>query len=441
MPKIQKPPEWGVEPVPRNFRNLRALDLFVFWTSLGTGLLVYEAGGLIVPGLDFTSALLAIIAGTLVGTIPLALAGLIGSEHAIPTMVSLRPSFGLRGSYLPTGLNIIQLIGWGSLEIVVMAKAADLVFTSAIGFSNYPIWVLVFAALTILMGIGGPLMVIKQWLEKFAFWILYGSAIWIAFWALQDGGLDRVLNSKPGGGLPLLLAIDLVLAMPLSWMPLAADYNRFSRSAKSGFLGTFIGFAFGNIAGYTIGSILILSTGSSNVIDAFKMLYLGIPALILIVVYELDNGFADIYSAAVSIQNSVPRVRQWKLILGVGVACTFIALLISIENYISFLLWIGATFTPIFGVVLSHYFIVAKRRIVVDEIYKAGGAYWYIGGFNLVAILAWALGFTTYVLIAVYKPWLGATIPSLGVSFLANTMLMKMIGAKARMEVLKHEGV
>ncbi len=428
--RIRKPPEWGITPVPQSQRTLRSIDLAVFWTSLGTGLLVYQAGALLVPQLDFFTSLLAIIAGTLIGTLLLALAGMMGSRSAIPTMVSLRPSFGIRGSYLPTWLNVIQLVGWGTLEIVVMAKAGDLILQTTTGLSAYWLWVILSTSLTILMGIGGPLLVIKQWLERFAFWVLYGSAAWITFWALQGEGLSRVVNTRGEGGLPLLLALDLVIAMPLSWMPLAADYNRFAGSASGGFMGTFLGFAVGNIVGYTIGSVLLLSTGTADVVDSFKYLFLGAPALVLILVYELDNCFADVYSAAVSVQNNLSNIRQWKLILLIGGVCAALALFIDIESYIWFLLWIGATFSPIFGVVLSHYFVVARQRIDVEQLYTKRGAYWYTRGVNISAVASWALGFAVYVGVTIYIPWLGATIPSMAAAALLNIALVKTVGQR-----------
>jgi putative hydroxymethylpyrimidine transporter CytX len=424
--KIRKPPEWGITPVPQSQRVLRAIDLAVFWTSLGTGLLVYQAGALLVPSLDFLTSLIVITAGTLIGTLPLALAGMIGGKDGVPTMVSLRPSFGIRGSYFPTWLNVVQLIGWGTLEIAVMAKAGDLISLTTAGFSAYWLWVIVFTIFTILMGIGGPLLVVKQWLERFAFWLLYGSAAWVTFWALQNGGLSRVVGAKAEGGLPLLLALDLVIAMPLSWMPLAADYNRFASTPKGGFLGTYIGFAVGNIVGYAIGSILILATGSADIVGSFGYLFLGAPALLLILVYELDNCFADVYSAAVSVQNNLPKLKQWVLILLIGGICAALALFINIENYIWFLLWIGATFSPIFGVVLSHYYILAKQKIDVEQLYTKGGDYWYSKGVNISAIASWAAGFVVYIIITTYLSWLGATIPSMLTAAALNIALAKV---------------
>jgi NCS1 family nucleobase:cation symporter-1 len=234
------------------------------------------------------------------------------------------------------------------------------------------------------------------------------------------------MGAKAEGGLPLLLALDLVIAMPLSWMPLAADYNRFASTPKGGFLGTFVGFAVGNIVGYAIGSILLLATGSADIVGSFGYIFLGAPALLLILVYELDNCFADVYSAAVSVQNNLPKLKQWVLMLLIGGLCAALALFINIENYIWFLLWIGATFSPIFGVVLSHHYILAKQRIDVEQLYTKGGDYWYSRGVNISAIASWSAGFAVYILITTYLPWLGATLPSMLTAAALNIALAKL---------------
>jgi len=251
--------------------------------------------------------------------------------------------------------------------------------------------------------------------------------------ALQNGGLSRVVGAEAEGGLPLLLALDLVIAMPLSWMPLAADYNRFASTSKGGFIGTYVGFAVGNIVGYTIGNILVLATGSADIITSFGYIFLSAPALVLILVYELDNCFADVYSAAVSIQNNLPKLKQWVLILLIGGLCAALALFIDIENYIWFLLWIGATFSPIFGVVLSHYYILAKQKIDVEQLYIKEGGYWYTRGVNISAITSWAAGFVVYILITTYLSWLGATIPSMLTAAALNIALAK---AQKRIQVI-----
>lgn len=122
MVSISSQPEWEIEPIPSKYRSLAGISYFILWSSLGVGLLVFSAGSLL-TGAKFGDAVLAIIIGSLTGSLLLAVAGKIGSDHAVPSLISMRPSFGVRGSHLPAILNIIQLIGWTTFEIMMMSKA------------------------------------------------------------------------------------------------------------------------------------------------------------------------------------------------------------------------------------------------------------------------------------------------------------------------------
>ena len=119
---IKNSVQWGINPVPRHNRLLRGREFFVLWSSLGVGLLVFSAGSFLSDA-SFVDAFLAILIGSVGGSILLALAGKIGSDNAIPSLVSMRPSFGIRGSYLPAALNVVQLLGWTIFEITIMSTA------------------------------------------------------------------------------------------------------------------------------------------------------------------------------------------------------------------------------------------------------------------------------------------------------------------------------
>ena len=110
-------PSWGIRPVPPEHRRLRGLDFAVLWGDLSVGLLVLLTGALLVPALGFREALLAIVVGSVLGCIPLALVGLAGAREGVPGMVLFRPVLGVRGSYLPSVLNIAQLVGWTGFEL------------------------------------------------------------------------------------------------------------------------------------------------------------------------------------------------------------------------------------------------------------------------------------------------------------------------------------
>jgi NCS1 family nucleobase:cation symporter-1 len=422
--RIRTPPEYGIEPVNKEYRYLGFLDYFILWSSLGVGLLVLLAGTLLVPALSFRDALFAIIIGTAIGNIPLIIAGWIGSEYAIPTMVTIRPSFGIRGSYFSSFLNLIQLIGWTSFEIIIMAKAANTISIVTIGYSNITLWILLFTILCVAMAISGPLLIIRYWLEKFAIWIVYGTSVWIAYYILSKIDFFDLLTIEGQGGLPFLLAIDLVIAMPISWMPLAADYMRFSKDKTYASSGMYFGYFLANFVFYTLGILFVLGAGLSDPILAISTIAYGIPALLLILVDETDNAFADIYSAAISIQNMLPRLSQKILVLIIGVIGMLIALTVPIEQYTSFLLLIGSIFIPLFGIVIIDYLFVKKRKYITEELYLQNGSYWYQKGLNIRAMVAWLFGVISYHLIVSYASWLGGSIPSFIIAAIIYVILM-----------------
>jgi NCS1 family nucleobase:cation symporter-1 len=409
----------GIQPVPSERRLLRGREFFVLWSSLGVGLLVFSAGSFL-SATDFIDAFLAILIGSIVGSVLLALAGKIGSDHGIPSLVSMRPSFGIRGSYVPAALNILQLVGWTIFEIMVMSTAANMLTGKIIPLY---IWSLIFGSFVALLGILGPLAVIREWLGKFAIWAVYASSIVIIASLLASDKLTIVISSH-GNGMSFFNALDLVIAMPVSWMPLVADYNRFSRDSNSAFKGTLAGFAMTNILFY-FGGVLLGASDIVAIVSAIQSILFGFLMLVLIV-DETDNTFADVYSASVSTQNIFPKIYQRYLIIGITAFSVIMANIIPISEYQSFLLLIGAVFVPLFGVVLTDYYILNRSRYNNDSFFNSNK-----NSIRYTAIFAWLTGvFVYYVLSSlspIYVPQLpqiGATIPSLIVSSLTYVAIV-----------------
>lgn len=415
-------PEWGVKPVQDKHKTLRGLDYFILWSSLGVGLLVFSAGSLL-SAASFVDAILAIIVGSAAGSILLALAGKIGSDHGIPSMVTMRPSFGIRGSYLPSLLNVIQLVGWATFEIMIMARAAEILTGSVV---SYYFWAAIFGALVALLGIAGPLNIIRKWIGKFAVWIAYGTSTIIIINLTSSADLAALI-ALPGKGMSFFSALDLVIAMPISWLPLVADYNRFAKKSKTALWGTFIGFTMTNILFY-FGGVLLGTFDVIGIVIAIQAMFFGFLMLLLIV-DEADNAFADVYSAAVSLQDIFSKLNQKHLIVGFTALSALLAMVVSIDQYEVFLLLIGAIFVPLFGVVLTDYYLVKKQKYTQQMLYAMQNRH----GIAAPAIIAWALGvFINYImspLSPIYLPQvpaIGATIPSLAAASLIYFGLLRM---------------
>jgi nucleobase:cation symporter-1, NCS1 family len=415
-------PEWGIKPVLDKHKMLGGLDYFILWSSLGVGLLVLSAGSFLSDA-SFLDAILAIIVGSTAGSILLALAGKIGSDHGIPSLITMRPAFGIRGSYLPAILNILQLVGWTTFEIMIMARAADMLTGSIV---PYYFWAAVFGVLVALLGIAGPLNVVRQWIGKFALWIAYGTSAIIIINLINSADITTLISSH-GEGLSFFSALDLVIAMPVSWMPLVADYNRFSRKSKSALWGTFIGFTLTNILFY-FGGVLLGTSDVLAIVAAIQAMFFGFLMLLLIV-DEADNAFADVYSAAVSAQNVFPKISQKYLIAGFTGLSSILAMLISIQQYEVFLLLIGAIFVPLFGVVLTDYYVVKRKKYTEQLLYMRQNR----TGIGVPAIIAWTLGAVLNYILSplspIYMPQLpaiGATIPSLAAASLIYLAITTM---------------
>jgi putative hydroxymethylpyrimidine transporter CytX len=408
--------------VPDKHKILGGLDYFILWSSLGVGLLVLSAGSFLSEA-SFLDAIFAIIVGSAAGSILLALAGKIGSDHGIPSLITMRPAFGIRGSYLPATLNILQLVGWTTFEIMIMARAADMLTGSMV---PYYFWAAIFGVLVALLGITGPLNVARQWIGKFAVWIAYGTSAIIIFNLINSADIAALISS-PGEGLSFFSALDLVIAMPVSWMPLVADYNRFSKKSKSALWGTFIGFTMTNILFY-FGGILLGTSDILAIVVAIQAMFFGFLMLLLIV-DEADNAFADVYSASVSTQDIFPKISQKHLIVGFTALSAILAMVVSIDQYELFLLLIGAIFVPLFGVVLTDYYIVKRQKYTEQMLYVPQNRL----GIGVPAIIAWTLGaLLNYILSPlspIYIPQLpaiGATIPSLAAASLIYLAITKL---------------
>jgi putative hydroxymethylpyrimidine transporter CytX len=420
---VKLPPEWGADPVPSEKKILGLLDYFILWSSLAVGLLVLQAGGLLVPGLSLVEAVMVAVLGSVIGSLMLALAGGLGSKYGIPTMVSLRAVLGLKGSFAPTILNVVQLIGWASFEIIIMANSAISITGSFLGPYTLHFWIIVFAVWCMLLCVGGPLVVVRHWLEKFAIWFTYGTAIYITYIVLSK--FPQLLAVQGDGSLSIALALDIVIAMPISWWPLISDYNRFSKRERDAFLGTLSGYTFANSWFYALGALLVLAypLGRESIIYSIASVTFGGLALTLLLVDETDNCFADIYSGAVSIQNISPKTKQLKIVASITVISVLLAALMPTEwqsAYEGFLLYIGAVFVPLLGVLAVDFYLIRKRTYSIEEFYST------TKGLRVKPIISWLIGIIVYFIFYNYTTW-GSSIPSFIVSAIMLYVLEKVI--------------
>src|SRR5437762_5950593 len=200
-------PQWGVEPVPERLRVLGTLDTFLLWSNLGISLLVLVAASYF--GLSLKQAVLATIVGGLIGNTMLGTAALIGADARVPTMALQRAPLGQRGSYLATGLNVLQCLGWSVFEITVIAIAAGALSQRLLGVHLIWMWKLVFGALGLVLALLGPVGFVRRYVRKIGIWAVAASIVYLAVWIIRNGHVGRLWHEGGSGG-SFWLGVDLV---------------------------------------------------------------------------------------------------------------------------------------------------------------------------------------------------------------------------------------
>src|SRR5271165_6067035 len=390
------------EPVPQ---ALSLLDQFGLWGNLGVSLLgftgaifVLQPGGTGTPELSLAAALTAILVGTLLGTTALALAAVPGAETGAPAMVLLRGLFGARLSYLPTAANIVQCLGWGIFELVTIATAAHTVAPAL------PKWgyVLIAGTATALLTVR-PLGAIRV-LRRYAT-VAVLIVMCYLFVQLIRHPLPAFTAGTWSGYWP---ATDTVVAVAVSFAPLAADYTRHSRSPRAAFAGTLTGYSVTQVLCYVIGLLALVTVAHGNpdhIYGAFIALPLGSLGFAILAARELDQSFANVYSTAVSTQNLRPLWDRRILAVTIAALTTAGALWLNIADYENFLTLIGSVFVPMSAVLIADYFVTSRGRW---DLSAAARSRWLM-------LLPWAAGFVTYQLINPgYVSWWASAWTSFG---------------------------
>ena len=387
----------SIAPVPLEKGTLSALDIGILWNDLSLGLLVLVTGALLVPALGLPAAIGAIVVGSLIGCVPLAAVALAGARERLPGMVLFRPVLGRRGSYLPSVLNVAQLLGWTSVEFWAMGRLANTLSIELFGLDAFWLWLMLTAVACTALAIGGPVLVVKRFLERFGTWIVLASGLLLTITLLLSGSTASAWGRDGEGGLPFWLAVDLAIVMPISWLPLVADSTRFARSQRGVFLATFLGYALGNIWFYALGALLVLNAlavPSAEGVGVAIFGFAGGLAWVLVlglIVGEAPNAFANIYSTAVSSLNVVPRASATLLSILVGGIAFLLALLFTMERYEVFLFLIGSVFVPLGALFLADYFVRARGRYGPELVFAPNSE-----GVRWRALVPWVVGFVLY---------------------------------------------
>lgn len=399
----------ALSPVAASQRVFHWHDHASLWFSLGVGLLVMQMGAYLVPAMGTQQALLAIVAGSLLGAGLLGWVAKIGCDSGLASAGLMHAVYGRRFARLPIVLNIVQLLGWGTFELVVMRDATVAIARQSAGLSasSAPVLAtLLWGGVVMLLISGSMVTLVRRVVSRIALPLVVLSLLWLS-WQFasmaQAQGWAQLWSRRGEGGMGVMGALDLVIAMPISWLPLVADYARYGRAGQGALRGTWLGYALANIWCYALGVLVALTLPSENLVTALLLAQGGLIALSLILLDEIDNAYGDAYSAAVSSHSLRPRwsIRRWGML--VAGLCTALALVLPMHSLEPFLLLLSSVFVPLFGVILGR---LAFGTPVAQRLRQAASVHWP-------AVGLWLAGIAFYHLLPRVAPALGSALPTL----------------------------
>ena len=373
----------------------------LIWFGAAVSLAEILTGTYIAP-LGFQKGLTAILVGHLIGCILLFLSGVIGGSVRKSAMESVKMSFGQKGSLLFAALNVLQLVGWTAIMIYDGAIAAD-----GIMHTGRWVWCLVIGALIILWILVGVTNLGK--INTIAMAALFILTIVLCKVIFFDRGMAGA--AVDDGSMSFGAAVELSVAMPLSWLPLISDYTREAEKPVKATAASAIVYGLVSCWMYIIGMGAAIFTGEYDIALIMVKAGLGIAGLIIVIFSTVTTTFLDAYSAGVSSETIFSGVRGKYAAVLVTIIGIIGAIVYPMDNITDFLYLIGSVFAPMIAVQIADFFFL-KRNAEAKTVQTAN-------------LIVWAVGFIVYrILMRIDLP-LGNTLPDMVI-----TILLCLIAAK-----------
>ena len=376
----------------------------LIWFGAGVSIAEIITGTYFAP-LGFGKGLLAVIIGHIIGCTMLFLAGLIGGRTRKSAMETVKMSFGSKGGIFFSALNVLQLVGWTAIMIYDGALAANGIF----GAGRW-LWCLVIGGLIILWILIGINNLGKvNTVAMAALFILTLILCKIIFF---DGSELPISDESMSFG----AAVELSVAMPLSWLPLISDYTREAEKPVAATAVSAVVYGVISCWMYAIGMGAAIFTAESDIAQIMVKAGLGIAGLLIVVFSTVTTTFLDAYSAGISGESIFSKLKGKWIAIAAAVIGTLGAVIFPMDDITDFLYLIGSVFAPMIAVQIADYFILKK-----DSSDKS---------FDIISCIVWVLGFALYrVLMKVDIP-VGNTLPDMAATVLMCAAAKKIFTKK-----------
>ena len=376
----------------------------LIWFGAGVSIAEIVTGTYLAP-LGFGKGLAAILVGHVIGCVLLFLSGVIGGRLRRSAMETAKLSFGQKGALLFAVLNILQLVGWTGIMIYDGALAAD----TLLGVGRW-VWCVVIGALIILWILIGIRNLGRVNTVSMA--ALFILTIVLSVVVFGKGAVHTDLGEAMSFG----AAVELSVAMPLSWLPLISDYTREAEKPVKASAVSAVVYGLVSCWMYVIGMGAAIFTGEYDIAQVMVKAGLGVAGLLIIVFSTVTTTFLDAYSAGVSSETVVPKAPGKWIAVAAAVIGTVGAIVFPMDDITDFLYLIGSVFAPMIAILIADYFLL--RADHTKEL------------FSVVNLVVWVLGFVCYRLLMQVDLPVGSSLPDMLVTMVLCVLAGKLFGRK-----------
>jgi putative hydroxymethylpyrimidine transporter CytX len=373
----------------------------LIWFGAGVSIAEILTGTYFAP-LGFAKGIAAVIIGHIIGCALLFMAGLIGGKTRRSSMETVKMSFGQKGSLLFSLLNIMQLIGWTAIMIYDGALAADGIWNTG----RY-LWCIVIGGLIILWILVGIKNLGK--INTAAMAALFILTIILCFVIFGEGNMPGITDEEMSFG----SAVELSVAMPLSWLPLISDYTREAEKPVAATAVSTIVYGVVSCWMYIIGMGAAIFTGEYDIAQIMVKAGLGIIGLLIIVFSTVTTTFLDAWSAGISSESVFPKMNGKWFAVGTALIGTVGAILFPMDDITDFLYLIGSVFAPMVAIQIADFFILRK-----DSSEKS---------VSICNMVIWVIGFVIYRVLMNIDIIIGNTLPDMLITVLICLAVGKIL--------------
>lgn len=441
--------------IPMKSRRTTRWDMFATWVGANANNGTWFVGG-VLAACGFAVAMKVLVLSSALSYVFLSLIGYIGYKTGVSTMAISRASFGERGSYLPSLVNITQFIGWMAVNTFIAAQSVSLIFHQLL---HWPLWgqpggdkglvvgILIMSILHIISVSSGSRSV--QLIERIGIILVFIFVLWESVAVFKTVSMDQIIgwHVPAKARMATGAAIDYVAAFNLAWVTAGADFTRFTsiknNAIHTPFWGALIGVVWFAFIGLISTISIAISSGVYNANNSdpstiASKLGLGVVAFLVIILTSMTANAVNLLAAGSALSNIFIRLRlKYSLWIAVLLATivTFIPMFVGsfLDTFESFLDYVGMVLGPTIAIICTDFYIRAHRHYDVKQLGLINGKYWYHHGFNWIAYLVFALGVVFFIAVhqmPIFANTVGATFVDMVLSGLLYYILMAIYDRK-----------